>query len=367
MLAVDGKSAKITDSHFINIGNFLNKGDLLVINNTQVIPARLFGHKKTGGKIEVLIERVQSDNDALVKIRSSKSPKQGAVLTLGTDQKGQGFEVEVIGREDDLFQIRLVQTTEKVMPQSKFQPTPQPKFLDLLDKFGHVPLPPYVKRDDNSEDLERYQTVYASEKGAVAAPTAGLHFDDNLITQLKQQGINFTSVTLHVGAGTYQPVRADNINDHIMHSEQIIVDQKTADLINQTKKSGHRVIAVGTTSLRSLESSATFQPGEEFTAYQGDSDIFIYPGYQFKVVDALITNFHLSESTLFMLVSAFSGLELMQKAYQHAIEKKYRFFSYGDAMFLLPKEHSQKLAKKPSTPFSTEPSTQPSTQEDIKD
>ncbi|MFK5986477.1 MAG: tRNA preQ1(34) S-adenosylmethionine ribosyltransferase-isomerase QueA [Pseudomonadota bacterium] len=323
LLAVDGVLASFSDSYFKHIGDLLKPGDLLIVNNTQVIPARLYGQKKTGGKIEVLMERVLSNNTAMVKIRSSKSPKVSSLLNLGTDQQRSGFEVAVIGREEDLFKIQLTK--------------PSFSLFQLLEEFGHVPLPPYVKREDNSNDLQRYQTVYASEKGAVAAPTAGLHFDQALITQLKARGINFATITLHVGAGTYQPVRAENILDHKMHSEYIKIDNETADLINQTKKAGSRVIAVGTTSLRSLESSATFNPADNFLAYEGDSDIFIYPGYKFKVVDALITNFHLSESTLFMLVCAFCGLETMHKAYQHAIEEKYRFFSYGDAMFLSPK------------------------------
>jgi len=322
MLTVNGKLKTFNDSFFKDIGNFLHPGDLLILNNTQVIPARLYGKKKTGGKIEVLMERILSENSAMVKIRSSKSPKIGSLLSLGTDQQRQGFDIEVIDREDDLFKIQLIENTQSI--------------FDLLDSYGHVPLPPYVKRDDTEQDLQRYQTVYASEKGAVAAPTAGLHFDQPLIQQLKEQGINFATVTLHVGAGTYQPVRADNIQDHKMHSESIHISEETALLINQTKQAGHRVIAVGTTSLRSLESSAKFNPADKFLAYQGDSDIFIYPGYQFKVVDALITNFHLPESTLFMLVSAFCGLDTMQEAYQHAIDNKYRFFSYGDAMFLTP-------------------------------
>jgi S-adenosylmethionine:tRNA ribosyltransferase-isomerase len=326
LLAVDGKQGSITDSYFKQVGDFLKPGDLLIVNNTQVIPARLYGQKKTGGKVEVLIERVLSNDSAMVKIRSSKSPKIGSFLSLGIDKDQLGFEVEVTDRDDDLFKIRILGSNSS---QTIYQ---------LLDNYGHVPLPPYVKRDDTELDLDRYQTVYASERGAVAAPTAGLHFDQQLIEELQANGINFATITLHVGAGTYQPVRADNILEHKMHSERIHISEETAALINQTKKAGYRVIAVGTTSLRSLESSATFNPSKEFLAYQGDSDIFIYPGYQFKVVDALITNFHLPESTLFMLVSAFCGLKTMHKAYQHAIDNKYRFFSYGDAMFLTPEK-----------------------------
>jgi len=326
LLVVDGQRQAIQDSAFAQLIDFLNPGDLLVFNNTRVIPARLYGNKASGGKVEVLIERITSDNTALAQIRASKAPKPGSRLLLGRD-KGTGFGIEVTGREGDLFAL-------------KFLLSEQQSIIQLLEDFGHIPLPPYVKRSDEETDFERYQTVYASEKGAVAAPTAGLHFDDEILQNIKAKGINSAFVTLHVGAGTYQPVRVDNINDHIMHSEYVQVSQETVDKIKQTQQRGNRVIAVGTTSLRSLESAAQNGSIERF---DGDTDIFIYPGYRFKVIDALITNFHLPESTLFMLVSAFCGLETMKKAYQHAIDEKYRFFSYGDAMLLTPSELARKV------------------------
>ncbi|MCK5666188.1 MAG: tRNA preQ1(34) S-adenosylmethionine ribosyltransferase-isomerase QueA, partial [Thiotrichaceae bacterium] len=267
LLCVDGNRNIFDDKSFKHIINLLNPGDLLVLNNTQVIAARLYGKKITGGKIEVLIERILSSNSAMVKIRSSKSPKTGSTINLGVDRDGTGFKAQVSGRDDDLFKIEI---------------NPSENIYDLLEQYGHIPLPPYVKRDDNDIDVQRYQTVYASKPGAVAAPTAGLHFDSELLESLKRKGVNSSYITLHVGAGTYQPVRADNIVDHKMHSEYIHIDEKTAQLINQTKASGNRVIAVGTTSLRSLESSATFNPADQFMAYEGDSDIFIYPGYKFK-------------------------------------------------------------------------------------
>jgi len=319
LLLVDGEQESIQDSAFENLIEQLNSGDCLVFNNTRVIPARLFGNKETGGKVEVLIERITSDRHALAQIRASKAPKAGTRLILGKD-KGAGFVIQVTGRQGDLFTL-------------EFLLSEQQNIIQLLEDFGHIPLPPYVKRADEETDFERYQTVYASEKGAVAAPTAGLHFDEEILAAIKAKGINFAYVTLHVGAGTYQPVRADNIKDHIMHAEYVQVSQATVDQIKHTQEQGKRVIAVGTTSLRSLESAAHSGSISEFN---GDTDIFIYPGYRFKVIDALITNFHLPESTLFMLVSAFSGLQTMQAAYSHAIEEKYRFFSYGDSMFLTP-------------------------------
>jgi len=319
LLVVDGKQGTVKDSVFAQLIDFLDPGDLLVFNNTRVIPARLYGTKVTGGKVEVLIERITSENTAIAQIRASKAPKAGTVLILGKD-KGIGFELQVIGRQGDMFEL-------------KFQLPEQQTIISLLEQFGHIPLPPYVKRADEETDFERYQTVFACEKGAVAAPTAGLHFDDEVLEAIKAKGIEFAYVTLHVGAGTYQPVRVDNIKEHIMHAEYVQVSQATVDRINQTQKRGNRVIGVGTTSMRSLESAA--QDGR-IKAFDGDTDIFIYPGYRFNVVDGLVTNFHLPESTLFMLVSAFSGLETMKNAYAHAVDGKYRFFSYGDAMFLTP-------------------------------
>ena len=320
LLCLDGTSGKLKDSVFKALPEQLHNGDLLVFNNTEVIPARLFGQKNTGGKIEVLVERVLDEASFLAQIRASKSPKTGSRLSLGTD-KGEGFSVEMTGRQGDLFQLQL---TDPVASRTVFE---------LLDAFGHMPLPPYVERADEKEDLQRYQTVYAKEKGAVAAPTAGLHFTDELLDSVRNIGVNIAWVTLHVGAGTFQPVRVDNILEHKMHSEYVDVPKETVELIKQTRARGGRVIAVGTTAMRSLESASMSGEIQEF---HDDTDIFIYPGYTFKTVDALITNFHLPESTLIMLISAFAGMNNVKKAYQHAIKERYRFFSYGDAMFITP-------------------------------
>lgn len=323
LLCLDGKDGRLSDSVFSALPELLNPGDLLVFNNTRVIPARLFGTKMTGGKLEVLVERVLDNNRFLAQIKSSKSPKPDSILILGMD-KGQGFQVRMLAREGDLFKLQLLTS----MQQNVFS---------LLDQYGHVPLPPYVARSDEQQDMQRYQTVYAKEKGAVAAPTAGLHFDQTLLNKLSDKGMNAAYVTLHVGAGTFQPVRVEDITAHKMHAEYVDVPAETVDSIRQTHAQGNRVIAVGTTAMRSLESACM---SGELKEYHDDTDIFIYPGYRFKTVDALITNFHLPESTLMMLVSAFAGLENIQRAYQHAISEKYRFFSYGDAMFILPAIYS---------------------------
>ena len=283
----------------------------MVFNNTQVIPARLYGKKATGGKIEILIERVISENTALAHVKASKSPKKDAELIIN-----EKFNATVVAREGSLFKLRFNRP-----------------LLEALDLFGHIPLPPYIERDDETSDFERYQTVYGSVPGAVAAPTAGLHFDKALLESIKAKGIESTEVTLHVGAGTFQPVRVDNILDHHMHSEYIEVSEETVDRIKACKQRGGRVIAVGTTSVRSLESAAL---QGEIQPFSGDTNIFIYPGYEFKVIDALITNFHLPESTLLMLVCALAGYDTMMHAYDHAVKEKYRFFSYGDAMFIQP-------------------------------
>ena len=328
LLCLDGDDGTLNDRSFTDLPELLNSGDLLVFNNTQVIPARLFGHKSTGGKLEVLVERVLSDDSFLAQVRASKSPKVGTLLTLGSD-KGTGFQVLMHERQDDLFHLKLIQSNNTGSEMKTV--------FDLLDHFGHIPLPPYVERADDDSDLERYQTVYAKEKGAVAAPTAGLHFDESLLKIIQEKGVEFAWVTLHVGAGTFQPVRVDNILEHKMHSEYVDVPAETVEKIKQTHARGNRVIAIGTTAMRSLESAAAFgdNPGV-IEEYHADTDIFIYPGYQFKTVDAMVTNFHLPESTLIMLISAFSGLKNVKQAYQHAIEHKYRFFSYGDAMFITP-------------------------------
>lgn len=327
LLSLDGDTGQIADRVFASLPELLSPGDLLVFNNTRVIPARLFGNKETGGKLEVLVERIVSERQFLAQVRSSKSPKTGAVLQLGTD-KGKGFTVKMSGRQENLFRLEL-------LPGQN----PGSTLIGLLEQFGHVPLPPYVERKDTDQDLERYQTVYASEDGAVAAPTAGLHFDNALIESIQQQGVGIAWVTLHVGAGTFQPVRVEDIREHKMHSEYVDVSEDTVARIRQTKRRGGRVVAVGTTALRSLESASSSGTIQE---YHDDTDIFIYPGYRFKTVDALVTNFHLPESTLIMLVSAFAGIDNVRQAYAHAIREKYRFFSYGDAMFItLKKDPSQ--------------------------
>ena len=300
----------IIDSFFHQIASFIKPGDLLVMNNTRVIPARLFGHKESGGKVEIMIERLLDDRQVLAMIKASRAPQIDSFITLENGEKAQ-----VVSKENGFYTLDFLTDS----------------LLDLLDNVGHIPLPPYIERGDEQADLERYQTVFAKEDGAVAAPTAGLHFDDELLSSLKDKGVNHCFVTLHVGAGTFQPVKVDEITDHKMHSEYFEIDQITVDQINQTKKNGGRVIAVGTTAVRSIESAAK---SGALKATKEETDIFIYPGYEFKIVDMLITNFHLPKSSLLMLVSAFIGRERMMEIYQHAIKNKYRFFSYGDAMLL---------------------------------
>jgi S-adenosylmethionine:tRNA ribosyltransferase-isomerase len=309
LLMVD--EAGISDKLFVDVLALLNPDDLLVFNDTRVIPARLLGEKDSGGRIEVMVERVLDDRRVLAQTRASKSPRSGSRLLL----EGQAW-VTVLGRDKDMFELEF-DGDEPV--------------IDVLERLGHMPLPPYIERSDEAADRERYQTVFAREKGAVAAPTAGLHFDDALLAKIDALGVSRAMLTLHVGAGTFQPVRVDNIDEHVMHSEYIRVGQDVCDAITETRKRGGRVIAVGTTVVRALESAA--RQGE-LHPYEGETDIFITPGYQFKVVDALITNFHLPESTLLMLVCAFGGMQRMLEAYRHAVEQRYRFFSYGDAMFI---------------------------------
>ena len=319
LLVLDGETGHCEDKLFTDLIEFLRADDLLVFNNTQVIPARLHGRKNSGGKVEVLIERILNDATALAHVRASKSPKPGTELQFEKD-----IQAEVTGREGDLFIINFEQSSQ-----------PGKSVLDILNLIGHMPLPPYIQREDEKFDEERYQTVYAENPGAVAAPTAGLHFDEKMLQQLSAIGIEQIHITLHVGAGTFQPVRVDDLNDHHMHKEWIELTENNCEKINKAKAQGRRIIAIGTTSVRCLESAAMFSGKEGLLEpYQGETDIFITPGYEFKVVDALITNFHLSESTLLMLVSAFAGYENIKNAYQHAIKEKYRFFSYGDAMFL---------------------------------
>ena len=300
----------IIDTKFANIGEFLNPGDLLVMNDTKVIPARLFGQKDSGGKVEIMLERLLNDVQVLAMIRASRAPKPGSKITLEN-----GDQALVLDKNKGFYTLEF-------QTHSLFQ---------LLEEVGHIPLPPYIERKDGKGDQDRYQTVYAKHEGAVAAPTAGLHFDDELLASLKQQGVDTAFVTLHVGAGTFQPVKVDDIKTHTMHSEYYEVNQETVDKIKQVKSAGGRVIAVGTTAVRSLESAAR---SGEIKAIKEDTDIFIYPGFEFKVVDMMITNFHLPKSSLLMLVSAFIGKDRMFEIYQHAIENEYRFFSYGDAMLL---------------------------------
>jgi S-adenosylmethionine:tRNA ribosyltransferase-isomerase len=300
----------IIDSFFHQIASFIKPGDLLIMNNTRVIPARLFGHKESGGKVEIMIERLLNERQVLALVKASRAPKIKSFITLENGDKAQ-----VISKENGFYVLDFLTDS----------------LLDLLDNIGHIPLPPYIERSDEQADLERYQTVFAKHEGAVAAPTAGLHFDKELLVSLKEMGIDHCFVTLHVGAGTFQPVKVDEITDHKMHSEYFEIDQTTVDKINQTKENGGRIIAVGTTAVRSIESAA--KTGK-LKSVQEETNIFIYPGYEFKVVDMMITNFHLPKSSLLMLVSAFIGRERMMEIYQHAIKEKYRFFSYGDAMLL---------------------------------
>lgn len=314
---LDGRGDVPVDRVFHELPGLLEPGDLLVFNNTQVIKARLFGHKASGGHVEVLVERLLPQADEVwAHLRASKSPKAGARLRLGDDKLG-GFDAEVLGRcgpDGGLFHLRF-----------------EGAALALLDQHGHVPLPPYITHEDSDDDVKRYQTVWAAKPGAVAAPTASLHFDEGVLAALKARGIHSAEVTLHVGAGTFQPVRTENLADHKMHSEWFEVPQATVDAVAQARAGGHRVMAVGTTTLRALESAArtgVLQAGAS------ETDIFITPGFPFQVVDRLLTNFHLPKSTLMMLVSALAGHDKVMALYAHAIAQRYRFFSYGDAMLL---------------------------------
>lgn len=325
LLVLDGATGNLDHRQFLDIESLLTPNDLLIFNNTRVIPARLYGQKQTGGRVEILIERLRGDGSVLAHVRASKSPKEGSLIFITADQDSDisDFTLRVSGRDGALFELEAETGTVSRM----------------MRLYGHMPLPPYIERADTAEDRERYQTVYAKREGAVAAPTAGLHFDETLLSRLKVLGIQTAFVTLHVGAGTFQPVRVDNITNHKMHSEWIEVDQNCVDAIRACRKRGGRVVAVGTTSVRSLESAAAAGVESERCpeAFEGDSDIFLYPGCEFNVVDAMVTNFHLPESTLIMLVSAFAGYEETMAAYKEAVRKEYRFFSYGDAMFITHK------------------------------
>ncbi|MFL9608599.1 tRNA preQ1(34) S-adenosylmethionine ribosyltransferase-isomerase QueA [Methylobacillus sp. Pita2] len=311
LLQLDGNTGRLDDRLFLDLPDLVKPGDLFIFNDTRVIKARLHGEKLSGGKVEVLVERVTGPFEALAHVRASRAPKPGNILRIA-----DAFEAEMVGRHDDLFHLRILGDIP---------------LLDLLERHGSLPLPPYITHDAESADEERYQTVYAREPGAVAAPTAGLHFDDAMLEGLRSLGVNIAYVTLHVGAGTFQPVRVDNISEHKMHSELYSVPQSTVDLIRRTQAGGGKVTAVGTTALRALESAAR---SGTLHAGQGETDIFITPGYRFKVVERLLTNFHLPKSTLLMLVSAFAGVEHIRTAYAHAVAARYRFFSYGDAMLI---------------------------------
>lgn len=310
LLTLEGTSGALADKHFRDLPSLLQPGDLLVFNDTKVVPARLYGRKETGGAVEFLVERILDARTALVHARASKPWRLGMRVLFS-----EGVEARMLERDGGLLKVEFLGAT-------------LPEFLYA---HGHMPLPPYIVRDDAAEDRERYQTVYARVPGAVAAPTAGLHFDTAMLERLRQQGVRSTQVTLHVGAGTFQPVREDDIRDHKMHSERAVVDEGVCRAVAETRRAGKRVVAVGTTAVRSLESAAA---DGVLAPMDRDTDIFIYPGYRFRVVDAMITNFHLPESTLLMLLCAFAGQERVMQAYRHAVEQQYRFFSYGDAMFV---------------------------------
>jgi S-adenosylmethionine:tRNA ribosyltransferase-isomerase len=309
LLTLEGVSGEIVHRQFIDLLDYLRPGDLMVFNDTKVIPARLFGQKSSGGKVEVLLERLLDSYRVLAHVRASKSPKPGALILLDG-----GAQAQVLARHDALFELRFAQ-----------------EVLPLLERVGHMPLPPYMERADEALDRDRYQTVYAERAGAVAAPTAGLHFDLDLLAAIAAKGVESAFVTLHVGAGTFQPVRVERIEEHVMHHEWLQVDDSVVNAVAACKARGGRVVAVGTTSVRALESAAR---DGQLRAFSGDTNIFIYPGQPFHVVDALVTNFHLPESTLLMLVAAFAGYPQTMTAYAQAVTAGYRFFSYGDAMFI---------------------------------
>lgn len=313
LLYLNNLSGQLHDLQFVALNNYLQSGDVMVFNDTRVVKARLFGYKASGGKVEVMVERVLDDHHALAVIRASHAPQPGGKLLLA-----DCIPVTVVGRGDTFYTLHFMH--EK--PVST-----------LLESYGRLPLPPYIGRQASSLDESRYQTVYAKNTGAVAAPTAGLHFDDILLSRLNANGIAIAYVTLHVGAGTFQPVRVENIADHAMHSEWFNIPAETVHAIEQAQARGGRVFAVGTTTLRALEASAMQHQGRLVSGF-GETDIFITPGYRFQVVECLLTNFHLPRSTLLMLVSAFGGVEAVRAAYRHAIDKRYRFFSYGDAMLI---------------------------------
>ena len=321
MLVVPPASGEFGDRNIRDLPEFLRSGDLLVFNDTRVIPARLFGAKESGGRVEILLERITASHEARAQIRASKPPKADSTIRLD-----EGTRVTVLGRDDSFYSLRFE--------------SDEPLEL-VLKRAGKMPLPPYIERDADISDDERYQTVFAKNSGAVAAPTAGLHFDEGLLQVLRDKGVEFGEVTLHVGAGTFQPMRAESLSEHVMHREWLKVDARLCEQAARVRAAGGRVIAVGTTVVRSLE---TAMSDGVLCPYEGETQIFIYPGYQIQSIDLLLTNFHLPESTLLMLVSAFSGRERILAAYAHAVREHYRFFSYGDAMLLYP----QPLSKDPA-------------------
>ena len=311
LLVVSRSGDEFVDKTFSEIESYLQAGDLLILNDTKVFPARLLASKQGGGRIEILAERILPGGLVKVQLKSNRTPKQGTLILVNGDLKA-----EVCGRDEEFFLIKFLSE----MP-----------VLEIFERYGHIPLPPYIEREDNSHDVSRYQTIYADKPGAVAAPTAGLHFTNELLSRLKTRGICVETITLHVGAGTFKPVKVEDPTQHRMHAEFADVSRQACEKINQTKQAGGRVVAVGTTCVRALESAAS---SGELKPFAGETDIFIYPGFEFKVVDALVTNFHLPRSTLLMLISALAGYEKIQRAYQHAIDHGYRFYSYGDAMFI---------------------------------
>jgi len=299
----------LEDLHFRDLPGLLRPGDLLVGNDTRVLPARLFGQKSTGGKVELLLERVLGEADALVQLRSSHAPKPGAVLDFGS-----GVTAEVTGRQEEFFSLRF---SRPVIP--------------VLEELGHIPLPPYIRRDDEAGDRQRYQTIFAREQGSVAAPTAGLHFDEPLLAAVGARGVEFRTLTLHVGAGTFAPLRPRQLKTGRLHAERLEVSPGLCSAVAACRGRGGRVIAIGTTAMRGLETAGE---SGELRPFRGETSLFIRPGYQFRIVDAMVTNFHLPGSSLLMLVCAFGGTSRVMAAYRHAVADRYRFFSYGDAMFL---------------------------------
>jgi S-adenosylmethionine:tRNA ribosyltransferase-isomerase len=313
LLTLDGSTGALADRSIRDLPELLREGDLLVFNDTRVVAARLVGFKPSGGRVEIFLERAAGERQALVQLRASKAIREE--LEIATE----GGTVRVLSKEGDLWKVAL--------------PAPA---LEFFEKWGEVPLPPYIHRTPDAGDRQRYQSIFARHAGAVAAPTASLHFDDELIGKIEARGVKRAFVTLHVGAGTFQPVRTDELESHVMHAEWVSVGAETCEAINRTRAAGGRVVSIGTTVARALESAALDAPIPRLEPFSGDTRLFISPGFQFRAVDALLTNFHLPESTLLMLVSAFAGREKVLAAYAHAVRERYRFFSYGDAMFVTP-------------------------------